>query len=308
METGRADDWLRTVRYLVDINRSLAQVLAEYTPLGALTAAYVYADDLISMTRNGQTYFYHFDGLGSTRLLTDLNGTVTDSYDYDAFGNIIVRTGTTENPYLFTGQQYDANSGFYYLRARYYQPTTGRFTAYDPLEGDPYAPITLHKYLYAGDDPINKIDPSGEFSIGEAMTTVAIVGILASISYAVPSHILGIVRNQMPVEWTGGLMYGGGGANKWGALGMTAYLKSKCIQGKQGEGLYLIAVAGLMLTPPKLPTLPSEAIAEISLTTPGSWGTRPSSLAGPVTWISLTGGWGVNLSYTVMYMGQELGN
>ena len=71
-----------TVRYLVDPNRELAQVLAEYSPAGLLIALYVYADDLISMTRGAQTAFYHFDGNGSTRFLTDLAGTVTDTYQY----------------------------------------------------------------------------------------------------------------------------------------------------------------------------------------------------------------------------------
>ena len=150
-----------TVKYLIDTNRSLSQVLGEYKSDGTLIASYTYADDLISMTRGGQTYWYHFDGLGSTRMLTDESGTVTDTYDYDAFGNLIVKTGTTENPFLFTGQQYDANIGFYHLRARYYQPEAGRFTTVDPWEGDVYAPATLHRYLYTQNDPVNKLDPSG---------------------------------------------------------------------------------------------------------------------------------------------------
>jgi RHS repeat-associated protein len=189
-----------TIRYLVDINRKLAQVLAEYTPSGTLVASYVYADDLISMTRNGQTYYYHFDGLGSTRLLTDLNGTVTDLYDYDAFGNLIARTGTTENPFLFTGQQYDANIGFYYLRARYYQPSSGRFNAYDPFEGDSYAPVSLHKYLYAANDPINKIDPTGCFF--DTMSFSVSMGMSATLSsIAIPSYVgvLAAVKSALTV-------------------------------------------------------------------------------------------------------------
>lgn len=181
-----------TTRYLVDTNRALAQVLAEYTPAGVLVASYVYADDLISMRRGGQTYYYHFDGLGSTRLLTDSAGAVTDTYDYDAFGNLIARTGTTPNEFLFTGQQYDANIGFYYLRARYYHPTTGRFTALDPFDGDPYAPMSLHKYLYAGDDPVNKVDPNGEQAdLVGMMASISMIDILSK--FATPSYA-GILR------------------------------------------------------------------------------------------------------------------
>jgi RHS repeat-associated protein len=160
------------VKYLVDTNRSLSQVLAEYKTDGALIASYVYADDLISMNRSGAVSFYHFDGLGSTRVLTDSSGAVTDTYDYDAFGNLIARTGTTENEFLFTGQQYDANIGFYHLRARYYQPGAGRFTSVDPWEGDFYAPTTLHLYMYSANDPVNKIDPTGMFTLGELNTTM----------------------------------------------------------------------------------------------------------------------------------------
>ena len=91
------------------------------------------------------------------------SGTVpgaTVSYDYDAFGNKINSTGTTPNNYLYRGEQWDSDLGLYYLRARYYNPPTGRFMSRDPEEGNPFDPKTLHKYLYAGGDPVNlKIQP-----------------------------------------------------------------------------------------------------------------------------------------------------
>ncbi len=172
-----------TTRYQVDNNRSLSQVLAEFTSDGTITASYTYADDLISMTRDGQTYWYHFDGLGSTRMLTDSTGAVTDTYDYDAFGSLIARTGTTENPFLFTGQQFDANSGFYHLRARYYSANSGRFISSDPYAGDVFAPKTLHKYIYAECDPVEKTDPTGMMTLGETAQVLAIGATVASIGY-----------------------------------------------------------------------------------------------------------------------------
>ncbi|MBJ6751476.1 RHS repeat domain-containing protein [Geomonas anaerohicana] len=150
-----------TIRYLVDANRSLSQVLAEYKLGGTVIASYTYADDLISMTRGEQTSWYHFDGLGSTRQLTNEAGEATDAFDYDAFGNLISRTGTTENSFLFTGQRYDANTGFYHLRARYYQPRVGIFTSVDMYAGDLYSPVTLHKYGYVLNNPINYVDLTG---------------------------------------------------------------------------------------------------------------------------------------------------
>lgn len=94
-------------------------------------------------------------------MLTDPTGTVTDTYDYDAFGNMINLTGNTPNNYLYRGEQFDPDLGLYYLRARYYNPFAGTFTGRDSNEGTPRIPATLHKYLYTGGDPVNRIDPRG---------------------------------------------------------------------------------------------------------------------------------------------------
>ena len=149
--------------FLVDPNRDYAQVLEERNASNTVVVRYVYGDDLISQIRGSATNYYHYDGLGSTRALTDNAETITDTYHYDAFGLEISRTGTTENNYLYTGEQYDPNIGFYYLRARYMDPNVGSFIGMDPFAGLMFEPMTLHRYLYAGMDPVNKIDPSGEF-------------------------------------------------------------------------------------------------------------------------------------------------
>jgi RHS repeat-associated protein len=98
---------------------------------------------------------------GSVRNLTNASGVVTDRYEYDAFGNSFTVSGTTPNNYLYRGEQYDPDLELYYLRARYYNPTTGRFASRDPEDGDLFDPKSLHKYLYANGDPINGIDPMG---------------------------------------------------------------------------------------------------------------------------------------------------
>ena len=114
--------------------------------------------------------------------MTDLTASVTDTYDYDAFGNLISRTGTTPNDYLYSGEQFDANLGFYYLRARYMNPASGRFVSTDSFGGNKSDPTSLHKYLYANVDPISNHDPSGYASISETLTTFGVNGVLNTIS------------------------------------------------------------------------------------------------------------------------------
>ena len=86
---------------------------------------------------------------------------VTDTYSYDAYGNLIASTGTTVNPYLFTGQWFDAAIGQYYLRARDYSPSDADFTSRDPYGGRTSVPTTQNHYLYANADPVDGTDPSG---------------------------------------------------------------------------------------------------------------------------------------------------
>jgi RHS repeat-associated protein len=109
----------------------------------------------------GSDNFYHYDGQLSTRQLTDASAQVTDKYTYDAFGLLLNRSGSTENDYLYTGEQYDPNVGFYYLRARYYNPANGRFLTMDTWPGMRFEPLSLHKYLYCESGPVGKWDPSG---------------------------------------------------------------------------------------------------------------------------------------------------
>jgi RHS repeat-associated protein len=161
-----------TTRYLVDTNNptGYAQVVDELTG-NQVTRTYTYGHDLISENQviNNQwtASFYGYDGHGSTRYLTDSTGTITDTYTYDAFGNLSSQTGTTPNDYLYSGEQYDSNLGFYYLRARYLNPQSDRFISMDSFEGYDEDTLTLHKYLYANANPANTIDPSGKVGIEE---------------------------------------------------------------------------------------------------------------------------------------------
>jgi RHS repeat-associated protein len=129
-----------------------------------LTATYIHGpgiDEPISMTREGQTYFYHADGLGSIRQLSDSTGTSVQSYSYDSFGNITDQTGSITNSYTYTGREYDPESGLYYYRARYYDPSIGRFLQEDPVSNILIIPQALNLYPYTRNNPINYIDTYG---------------------------------------------------------------------------------------------------------------------------------------------------
>jgi len=155
-----------TTRYLVDdLNPTgYAQVVEEVT---GTTASRTYTYGIQRISQNQQVSnawtpsFYGYDGGGTVRLLTDSTGTVTDTYDYDAWGNEVNTTGSTPNVYLYRGEQYDRDLGLYYLRARHLNPLSGRFLIRDPDTGKPKYPSTLHKYLYSGADPVNTTDPTG---------------------------------------------------------------------------------------------------------------------------------------------------
>jgi RHS repeat-associated protein len=86
---------------------------------------------------------------------------------------LVGSTGTTPNHYLYCGEQYDEALGFYYLRARYLNPQTGRFWTMDTDEGDPEEPNSLQKFLYCEGDPVQGIDPTGNLA-EEPLVTAAL--------------------------------------------------------------------------------------------------------------------------------------
>ncbi|MBK9656382.1 MAG: RHS repeat-associated core domain-containing protein [Rhodanobacteraceae bacterium] len=196
--------------YLVDPNQAYAQVLEEWTSTAAgplpdetLATTYVYGDDLISQTKlalagPSVTSVYHYDGLGTTRALSAYkvdaagvpqagHGEITDRYAYTAFGESDPAgtsgdtSGSSENNYRYTGEQLDPNLGFYYLRARYMDPSQGRFVGMDSFVGDPVEPLSLHRYAYANLDPADRIDPHGRFSLSEEGVASDIRSILANL-------------------------------------------------------------------------------------------------------------------------------
>lgn len=170
--------------YLNDIlSDSVTQVLEEYDTDGMLKAAYTRGVGLVSQQRGDAVTYYLSDAHDSVRQLADAEGTVTDTYSYDAWGNLLSKTGATENSYYYCGEQLDGTTGYYYLRARYMDPATGTFTTLDTYQGSQSDPITLNKYLYANANPVMYNDPTGHFgllSIGASLLLAPIIGNIMS--------------------------------------------------------------------------------------------------------------------------------
>lgn len=145
--------------YTWDVASGIPSVLQD----GAYT--YVYGIGIISQTdSSGNTFFYHQDALGNTRSLTDSTGTKVAGWDYDAFGAVRAQSGTASTIYRYTGQQLDSDSNLYYLRARYYDPSIGRFTSRDSFSGFTGNPQSQNLYGYVLNNPINLVDSTGHCS------------------------------------------------------------------------------------------------------------------------------------------------
>ena len=163
-----------TKRFVQDTSGSLSRMLAETDGAGAITAYYVYGRGLISrIAANGTPAYYHYDVRGSTIALSDTTGNLTDEYAFDPFGKIANSQGTTANPFKYVGKYgvMDESNGLTYIRARYFSPDLGRFITKDPLAGTDADGQSLHRYVYALNNPVRLVDVSG-FSSHE-VTSVA---------------------------------------------------------------------------------------------------------------------------------------
>ncbi len=135
-------------------SRGLGAFTGTFTS-GALTSQTIYVpgtDDPIAQTTSSGTCFLHEFGAGSVTSVTNVSQGLQSSYLHDPYGDAIQDAGPVSSPYRCAGGQWDAGPGPAYDRARFYDPTTGRFLSPDPLGGG---------YAYAGDNPTSYKDPSG---------------------------------------------------------------------------------------------------------------------------------------------------
>ena len=207
-----------TTYFTTDLSTGYSQVLKAET--ANETVYYTRGFELISRRVGTDASYYLYDGGMSVRALTDESGVVTDTFVFDAFGNEVARTGTTDNSYGFQGEEKDA-TGLYYLRARYMDPSTGTFTSVDTYAGSLSDPMSLHKYLFANSNPVKYCDPSGHVTLEDFSLAVGMGAIIGSafsaLDYTIcalitdpgfEKHNLSGLCNAIIMGWATGALFG----------------------------------------------------------------------------------------------------
>ncbi len=162
LRTGKTVNGEKTV-YVWDGD----QVVMELSKGGAVQKRYIRGNDLVYADKgeNTEKTYYVTDMHGNVVQLLDESGNVTKTYEYDSFGNEVKPEKKDENPYRYCGEYYDKETEEVYLRARYYEPSVGRFITRDTYTGESNEPLSLHLYTYCENDGVNAWDPSGHYKI-----------------------------------------------------------------------------------------------------------------------------------------------
>tara|TARA_E500000305_G_scaffold36763_3_gene28012 strand:+ start:86 stop:17857 length:17772 start_codon:yes stop_codon:yes gene_type:complete len=227
---GAVDETTKT-EYLNDPSNftGYSQVIqeTEFDQNGVITKRVIYTigHDQISQTtfeylngiaQNPETLFFGHDGMGSTRVLFDFAGAIVSLggieqlFFFDAYGNLLnMEASQAATSFLYNGEQFDPKIGQQYLRARYYDPATGRFSSLDDFAGNLNDPQSLHKYLYAHADPVNYFDPTGHFavavsvgSLGAGIAFSGSAGLRTSSIYQQVQRIgMGLAQNGVIADW-----------------------------------------------------------------------------------------------------------
>ena len=158
-------DGITVLKYVYDGD----SCIAEYDSSGNLRRKYIYGpgiDQPVCMIESTQTYagtyYYHFDALGSVVALTNSSGNTVEVYDYSVYGQVGASDASHPNRFMFTGREFDKETGLYYYRARYYKPEIGRFLQVDPMGYE----AGMNLYRYCRNNPWNMSDPLGNEPCG----------------------------------------------------------------------------------------------------------------------------------------------
>ncbi|MGB8592993.1 MAG: RHS repeat-associated core domain-containing protein [Candidatus Acidiferrales bacterium] len=141
-----------------------ANLIETVNGTGGLVARYAQTqniDEPLAESTSGTTDYYEADGLGSISSLSTSAGALADTYTYDSYGSTTNSSGSVTNFFRYAGREFDTETGLYFNRARYYDPTTGRFLSEDPVDFDG----GINFYEYVGNNPVSFIDPLGLYHV-----------------------------------------------------------------------------------------------------------------------------------------------
>jgi RHS repeat-associated protein len=240
-------------KYIYDGQEILAELDDDNTTLAVFTHSTLRTDDVLAVdvkdskiaSQTG-SYFYLKDALGSIIDIVDSSGSIVQHYAYSAFGKILkildgsgndISTNPVVEPYFtYTGREWDAESGLYYYRARYYSPEIGRFISADSHPGVMSNPLTIiNKYVYAGNNPIMNVDPNGKFFFTAILIGALVGGTIAELSGGnfIDGAFLGAVI-------TGAVIAGAyvGGTASASALGQATSVLGTGFWGSLGSSIY----------------------------------------------------------------------
>jgi RHS repeat-associated protein len=159
---------IQTKRFTIDPTiGDMWNVVAETDETNTPQFYYIYGNGLVYLidASTDEPLYYHYDPIGSTVALTDISGSVIDSYSYEEFGKLLASSNIIANRYKYVGKYgvSSAPDSLLYMRARYYDKSSGRFISADPISPNIKNPLDMHKYLYAAMNPLINKDPSGKY-------------------------------------------------------------------------------------------------------------------------------------------------
>jgi RHS repeat-associated protein len=212
-------------------------VIEELDGKGNVKAQNIWGNELLHRSvTGGKNGYYFFNGHGDVIEIKDGNGNTLNQYDFDIWGNIVSEKEDPEmsNPFLYSGEIYDSETGLYYLRARYYDPSIGRFISEDSYEGNINNPLSLNLYSYTYDNPLRYTDPSGncpaciplliwgaEIILAATLTTATVFGTIDLAGKALRGDV---TKSELAVE--AALLTPVGKFTKWTSKGLKSFLNS----------------------------------------------------------------------------------
>ena len=244
--------------YVIDTSNTLSHVLTATT--GETTTYYVFGIGLLYQEEDGETLFYHFNNIGSTEAVTDIDGKIVEKFAYGPYGELL-SANECGIMYLYNGEYGVATdeNGLYYMRARYYNSEIKRFVNQDVLTGTISDSPTMNRYAYVNGNPISLADPFGlSPSINWSSAGHTALGFLGLLTFVPGLQIVGIVANAINAVWyfsEGNTFQGvcsmlcalpglGNAIGKIGAVGS----KAASISGSIAKSLHTISNVGFVVT------------------------------------------------------------